>query len=141
VRNEGLHTSGKEEIGGSCVEIESGGARIVLDVGLPLDVPNPEKVPLPPICGFETFDPSLLGVVISHPHQDHFGLAYKLPDQTLFLIGKAAQSISRVVHPGGGANIRERATPGRSKSNSSRSLHHYAVSCGPFGLRRLRHSG
>jgi ribonuclease J len=84
---------GTKEIGGSCVEIESGGARIVLDVGLPLDVPNPDKVPLPPICGFETFDPSLLGVVISHPHQDHYGLAYKLPEETLFLIGKATQSI------------------------------------------------
>ena len=84
---------GTKEIGGSCVEIESGGARIVLDVGLPLDVPNPDKLPLPPICGFETFDPSLLGVVISHPHQDHYGLAYKLPEETLFLIGNATQSI------------------------------------------------
>ena len=84
---------GTKEIGGSCVEIESGDARIVLDVGLPLDVPNPEKIPLPPICGFKTYDRSLLGVVISHPHQDHYGLAYKLPEETLFLIGKASQAI------------------------------------------------
>lgn len=84
---------GTKEIGGTCIEIESGGKRLVVDVGLPLDVPNPDKVRLPPICGPETPDPSLLGVVISHPHQDHYGLAYKLPDKTLFLIGKAAQSI------------------------------------------------
>lgn len=84
---------GTKEIGGTCVEIESRSARIVLDVGLPLDATNPDEVPLHPIPGFETPDASLLGVVISHPHQDHYGLAYRLPDQTLFLIGKAARSI------------------------------------------------
>jgi ribonuclease J len=50
-------------------------------------------MPLHPIRGFETPDASLLGVVISHSHLDHYGLAHQLPDQTLFLIGKAAQSI------------------------------------------------
>ena len=84
---------GTKEIGGTCVEIESGGARIVLDVGLPLEVTTPNEVPLHPIPGFEAPDPSLLGVVISHPHQDHYGLAYRLPGQTLFLIGKAARNI------------------------------------------------
>jgi Cft2 family RNA processing exonuclease len=29
---------GAAEIGGSCVELESGGARLVLDIGLPLDL-------------------------------------------------------------------------------------------------------
>lgn len=84
---------GTKEIGGTCVEIESRGARIVVDVGLPLDVPTPDEMPLHPIRGFETPDASLLGVVISHSHLDHYGLAHQLPDQTLFLIGKAAQSI------------------------------------------------
>ena len=32
-------------------------------------------------------------MVISHPHQDHYGLAYRLPPETTFLIGAAAQSI------------------------------------------------
>jgi ribonuclease J len=64
-----------------------------VDIGLPLDVVTPDEMPLPPICGLATPDVSLLGVVISHPHLDHYGLAYQLPDQTLFLIGKAAQSI------------------------------------------------
>ena len=84
---------GTKEIGGTCVEIESRGTRIVVDVGLPLDVATPDEMPLPPICGLATPDVSLLGVVISHPHLDHYGLAYQLPDQNLFLIGKAAQSI------------------------------------------------
>ena len=84
---------GTKEIGGTCVEIESQGKRIVLDVGLPLDVTDPDEFPLHPVKGFEKADPNLLGVVISHPHQDHYGLAYRLPKQTQFLIGKAAEGI------------------------------------------------
>lgn len=84
---------GTKEIGGTCIEIESQGKRIVLDVGLPLDAVDPDEVPLHPIKGFDTYDPSLLGVVISHPHQDHYGLAYRLPKETTFLVGEAAQAI------------------------------------------------
>ena len=84
---------GTEHIGGNCVEIESQGKRIVLDIGLPLDVADPDEFPLHSVKGFEKADPSLLGVVISHPHQDHYGLAYRLPKQTQFLIGKAAEGI------------------------------------------------
>ncbi len=84
---------GSNEIGGTCVELESQGRRVVLDVGLPLDEPSPETMPLHPVNGFKEFDPSLLGVVISHPHQDHYGLAHRLPEETTFLIGKAARSI------------------------------------------------
>ncbi len=84
---------GTKEIGGTCVEIESQGKHLVLDVGLPLDASDPDELPLHPIKGFEAPDESLLGVVISHPHQDHYGLAYRLPRETPFLIGKAAEDI------------------------------------------------
>lgn len=84
---------GTMEIGGTCVEVESQGMRLVLDVGLPLDASDPDEIPLHPVRGFAAPDPSLLGVVISHPHQDHYGLAYRLPEQTPFLIGKAAEAI------------------------------------------------
>jgi ribonuclease J len=84
---------GTKEIGGTCVEIESQGKRLVLDVGLPLDAPDPDRFPLHPVRGFEAADESLLGVVISHPHQDHYGLADKLPPETPFLIGAAAERI------------------------------------------------
>jgi len=84
---------GAHQIGGTCIEIESQGKRIVLDVGLPLDVADADAMPLPPVPGFAAPDPSLLGVVISHPHQDHYGLAYRLPPETTFLIGQAAQNI------------------------------------------------
>ncbi len=84
---------GTKEIGGTCVEIESQSKRIVLDIGLPLDVNDPDAMPLHPVPGFDKPDESLLGVLISHPHQDHYGLAYRLPKETVFLIGEAAQSI------------------------------------------------
>jgi ribonuclease J len=83
---------GTHEIGGTCVEIESQGKRIVLDVGLPLDA-EPADVPLPAVPGFDRPDSSLLGVIISHPHMDHYGLAHKLPSGTPILIGQAAQRI------------------------------------------------
>ena len=84
---------GTKEIGGTCVEIESQGKRIVLDIGLPLDVVDPDGMLLHPVPGFDKPYDSLLGVLISHPHQDHYGLAYRLPEETTFLIGEAAQSI------------------------------------------------
>jgi ribonuclease J len=83
---------GTHEIGGTCIEVESQGRRIVLDVGLPLEA-EPADVPLPSVAGFAQADPSLLGVVISHPHLDHYGLAHKLPPGTPILIGSAAERI------------------------------------------------
>lgn len=84
---------GTKEIGGTCVELESQGKRIVLDVGLPLDATDADNFPLHPVKGFHGPDESLLGVVISHSHQDHYGLAQRLPKHTTFLIGKAAEAI------------------------------------------------
>jgi ribonuclease J len=43
-------------------------------------------------------------VLISHPHQDHYGLAHRLPDATTFLVGKAAAAIldaAALFSPGG----------------------------------------
>jgi ribonuclease J len=117
---------GTKEIGGTCIEVESGGRHIVVDVGLPLDVANPDEMPLHPIVGFDAADPSLLGVVISHPHQDHYGLAYRLPPQTPFLIGKAAQSIlaaAEVFTPGG--VTLDRVTPLRDRT---------PITLGPFTI-------
>ena len=84
---------GSREIGGTCIEVESQGKRIVLDIGLSLDAISPGEVPLPPVKGFSSPDESLLGIVISHPHQDHYGLAHRLPKETPFLVGRAAESI------------------------------------------------
>jgi ribonuclease J len=48
---------------------------------------------MPAVKGFEEENASLLGVIISHPHQDHYGLAHRLPESTHFLMGAAAERI------------------------------------------------
>ena len=88
---------GCKEIGGTCIEIESQGGRLVLDIGQPLDCPNPAEVDLPAVRGFTEEDASLLGVVLSHSHLDHYGLAHRLPESTPFLMGAAAERTIRAV--------------------------------------------
>ena len=85
---------GTREIGGTCIEIEAQGKRIALDVGLPLDAPEEghERL-LPDVAGFRAPDDSLLGVLISHPHQDHYGLARHLRPDVAIYIGEAANRI------------------------------------------------
>ena len=56
-----------------CVELESQGKRIVLDLGLPLDEEADPRL-MPPVSGLVSPDESLLAVFISHAHQDHYGL-------------------------------------------------------------------
>jgi ribonuclease J len=84
---------GANQIGGSCVEVQCRDYRIVLDVGLPLNVVSPEDEELPDVPGFKSPDPSLLGVLISHPHQDHYGLVSRITTDIPILIGAAAQRI------------------------------------------------
>ena len=38
---------GAREVGGSCIELEAAGRRLVLDLGRPLDAPLGVEVPLP----------------------------------------------------------------------------------------------
>ncbi|MBW1847407.1 MAG: MBL fold metallo-hydrolase [Deltaproteobacteria bacterium] len=83
---------GASEIGGSCVEIESQGKRLVLDIGLPLDA-DIKDTSLPDVSGLAKPDKSLLGIFISHPHLDHYGLAEKLNYDVPILIGPAAKRI------------------------------------------------
>lgn len=60
---------GTHEIGGSCVEVRSGKTSIFLDMGMPLKDAARVDLDIPS---------DLAGVVISHPHQDHFGLITQL---------------------------------------------------------------
>jgi ribonuclease J len=85
---------GAAEIGGSCVEVEVGGQRLVLDLGLPLDA-EPGEAALPDVAGLDGRDPSLLGVIVSHPHPDHYGLLPQINPGVPIFIGKAAEQILR----------------------------------------------
>ena len=85
---------GSEQVGGTCVELESQGKRILLDLGMPLDAEDGE-VPMPEVPGITGGDPSLLGVVISHLHGDHCGLVpYAAPGLPLAM-GPVAARILR----------------------------------------------
>ena len=72
----------------------------MLDLGLPLDAPEREHDDLlPQVSGFRDPDESLLGVVISHPHLDHYGLARNIRPEVPVYIGKAAHNILKAASP------------------------------------------
>lgn len=116
---------GTKEIGGTCVELEADGSRLVLDVGLPLDWESEQPVPLPPVPGFDRPDESLVGVVISHPHPDHYGLAGRLPAETPFLVGEAAENILVA------ADV---FTRGLKLANTTHLQHERPIQRGPFTI-------
>jgi len=53
---------GSKEIGGSCLEVESGGKRLLLDFGLPLEAQKEAAPQLALIPGLDGSDASLLGL-------------------------------------------------------------------------------
>ena len=89
---------GTKEIGGTCIEMEAQGKRIALDVGLPLDAPDDvdaHKSLLPQVPGFREPDESLLGILISHPHMDHYGLARYVRPEVPVYIGEGAHNVMK----------------------------------------------
>lgn len=91
---------GAHEIGGSCVELEAQGYSILLDLGLPLDAPDPDSSLLPQISGLtDGSNPKLLGIVISHPHGDHYGLAGLAHSTVPKFIGSGARTILMASKP------------------------------------------
>ncbi len=98
---------GTREIGGSCIEIWTESTRIVLDLGMPLV--NPDRTPfdsrsirdasvqelirkgvLPDIKGLYE-EPGDTTLILSHAHQDHFGLMKYVHKNCKIYIGKASQ--------------------------------------------------
>jgi len=100
---------GTQEIGGSCVEIWTESTRIVVDFGMPLV--NPDKTPfdsrtinnlsvkeliskgvLPDIKGL--YEKSCnTALILSHAHQDHFGLIKYVNEKCKIYLGKATQKL------------------------------------------------
>jgi ribonuclease J len=90
---------GSHQIGGSCVEVEQDGKRILIDLGLPLDADNNDSCYLPDVTGFDGRASSLLGILISHPHLDHFGLLAHISPSIPIGMGGAARRILAAAAP------------------------------------------
>jgi ribonuclease J len=104
---------GSDEIGGTCIELCSGNSRILLDFGMPLvtksgkgfdfkpykNLPAEELVKkgvLPDVQGAYDSNPEIDGLLISHPHADHFGLMQYLDPKIPAWLGKATHEILKL---------------------------------------------
>jgi len=84
---------GTKQIGGTCVEIEASGSRIIVDLGLPLDAVEADLALVQQIPGLREHDPSLLAIVLSHGHRDHWGLVPKIRPDIPIVMGQAGERI------------------------------------------------
>jgi ribonuclease J len=84
---------GAAEIGGNVVEVEPDRLRIILDLGLPLTAAFGDAVAMPAIEGLPDGAASLLGVILTHAHPDHFGLIPKLGESVPIYCGEATSRI------------------------------------------------
>ena len=104
---------GTNEIGGICIEIQSGKSKILLDFGMPLvnksgDSFNFKQYEslsvnelikngvLPNIANAYSENTDISGVLISHPHGDHYGLMQFLNKDIPVFLGKATHEILKL---------------------------------------------
>jgi ribonuclease J len=83
-----------QSIGGNCIEIStSDGNRVLLDIGRPLDAQKDATNLLPDsLVQNGTVD----GILISHPHQDHYGLLEEAPNHWPVYCGEATGKLIRM---------------------------------------------
>ncbi len=85
---------GANEIGGNCIEVAAAtGERLILDLGRPLSAGWNDTIDLPPVDGLVEFDAGLLGLIVSHPHLDHYGLVKQVACSVPIFMGREAASI------------------------------------------------
>lgn len=90
---------GAQQIGGSCIELEAAGARILLDLGLPLDAAEASDDLLPQISGLQSADSTLRALVVSHGHGDHWGLIPRIMPGLPLAMGAATARILHAAAP------------------------------------------
>ena len=84
---------GQNQIGGSIIEISSKNAKIILDIGSNLD---DKKIIVPEIDGLFKGKAKYDGVLISHYHGDHIGLATKILPEIPIYMGEKSYEIHKV---------------------------------------------
>jgi ribonuclease J len=105
---------GTKEIGGSCVEIWTDTTRIVIDIGMPLVDNNGGEFDfakyklldinelvkngiLPNIKDFYRGADNLIdGIIISHPHIDHYGFSSFVHPEMQYYLGETTHSIIKL---------------------------------------------
>jgi len=107
---------GSKEIGGSCIELTSGSSTILLDFGMPLV--DSDKNPfdsdivkkasfeqlvtdgiLPNLQGFyKGTEPQYEAVLLSHPHQDHYGLLSFVNPQIPIYLSQGCKELIEISH-------------------------------------------
>ena len=109
---------GTHEIGGTCVEIKSKNSRIIVDLGIPLTDPKDKKkkfdnrilrnktIPellregiLPKVIGLYEGYPDekpVNAVLISHPHQDHYGFCSYVRRDVPIVLGEDTAKMLKV---------------------------------------------
>jgi ribonuclease J len=105
---------GTKEIGGSCVEVWTENTRILLDFGMPLvnaDKTQFDSRKLNNLTVSELIEQGILhdikglyddsekpidGVLISHAHQDHYGLSNYIRKSVKFYLGEATHSLIKI---------------------------------------------
>ena len=75
---------GSKEIGGTCIQLSANDCTILLDIGQPL---SPDSKPI------DLSNIKADAVIISHPHQDHFGLLDEIADETPVYIGELGKRL------------------------------------------------
>jgi len=81
---------------------------MILDIGKPLTAAWDTLVPLPAAIGLDDNGTRPLGVIISHSHQDLWGLAPQLPTEIPVFIGERAANILRAAQFwGSGVDLHE----------------------------------
>ncbi len=105
---------GTKEIGGTCVEVWTENTRILLDFGMPLSEKDGTEFDfnkyktlstdeliqqgiLPDVPGlYNDADKLIDGVIISHPHLDHYGLTSFIHKNVKHFLGEASHAIIKL---------------------------------------------
>jgi ribonuclease J len=95
------------QIGGNCIEIALGDHRLILDAGSPLeldaDATSEQLIPK----SLDTIK-QVDAIIISHPHQDHYGILSVLPKSWPVWCGAAAEKLMRMTAMLKGERIEQR---------------------------------
>lgn len=75
---------GSKEIGGTCIQLSTDNTKILLDLGLPLSNES-SKIDLSGV--------DIDAVLVSHPHQDHYGLINSIDSSVPVYIGEVGKNL------------------------------------------------